>query len=78
MKLGAANGDGSGIGATSDEGWRDVCACLNIYVVARRYDATLFKKFSETERVLNGVFGSLNHGGLLQFQKGAFLERSEY
>ena len=73
MKLGAANGDGSGIGAASDEGWRDVCACLDVYVAAKRYSATLFKKPSETVRVLNGVFGSVNHGGLLQFQKRGFL-----
>jgi hypothetical protein len=78
MKLGAAGGDGSGIGAASVEGWRGVCACPDVYVAAKRYSATLFKKFSETERVLTRVFGSLNHGGLLQFQKGAFLERSEY
>ncbi|MFT6536728.1 MAG: hypothetical protein ACJAQU_001631 [Loktanella salsilacus] len=72
MKLGAAGGYGSGIGAASDEGWRDVCACLNIYAAARGYDATLFKKPSETVRVLIGVFGSVNHGGLRPFQNEGF------
>jgi hypothetical protein len=33
-----------------------------------------FQKPSTTPSVLNGVFGSVNRGGLGMFQKGAFLE----
>jgi hypothetical protein len=36
-----------------------------------------FQKPSTTTSVLNGVFGSVNRGGLGMFQKGAFLERSK-
>ena len=72
MKLGAADGYGSGIGAASDEGWRDVCASCYIHDASTDCYATPTTNPQELRKFCAGLVAAIMKWNIARYKSHGF------